>query len=450
MSTRQRQTRPAPARRAALAALLALGVGGCAPGASSPQTNTPTAVATTLGTEKVTLSMYVESTAPVWQALAKEFQKQFPNVTVDVKLDQYKVVVQNAPRLMTGENSPDLVHLDLTPELVKDGLLTDLEQYAKAYGWDRWPSSQLDSLRISPDGTRRGTGDLYGLGAFFGVQGIYYNKALAARIGMTAPPRSFPELEQLLAAAKRAGITPIVQANAGGEAWITYQNIYNQLADPKAINDWVYNAPRATIDTAEAVAAARTLQDWVHQGYLSGDANAFDYTAMLGRFVAGKALFMILGDWEAANLTTKMGTNVGFFATPPRDGAKGIVAASGPAPLLIPKKAPHPGAAAFFLNWTQTNPAARQVIVDTSGNFPGGDPSLPTPKVPAGSVIKDTQAVFAQLSRDNGVVGVLVAATPGMFASTMTPQIQLLVGGRTTPEKFAASLQKGYEEDLGR
>jgi multiple sugar transport system substrate-binding protein/raffinose/stachyose/melibiose transport system substrate-binding protein len=37
-----------------------------------------------------------------------------------------------------------------------------------------------------------------------------------------------------------------------------------------------------------------------------------------------------------------------------------------------------------------------------------------------------------------------------MFASTMTPQIQLLVGGRTTPEKFAASLQKGYEEDLGR
>ena len=186
------------------------------------------------------------------------------------------------------------------------------------------------------------------------------------------------------------------------------------------------NTPGSTIDTPEAAAAAKTLQDWVRKGYLPDDVNAVDYTAMLGRFVAGQGLFMILGDWEAANLTKKMGPNVGFFATPPRDPDTRTVAASGPAPLLISKKAKNPDAAAYFLNWTQTNAAARQVIVDTSGNFPGGDPDLPSPTVPTNSVVKDTQAVFTKLAQDNGVVGVLVAATPGMLASTMTPQIQLL------------------------
>jgi multiple sugar transport system substrate-binding protein/raffinose/stachyose/melibiose transport system substrate-binding protein len=37
-----------------------------------------------------------------------------------------------------------------------------------------------------------------------------------------------------------------------------------------------------------------------------------------------------------------------------------------------------------------------------------------------------------------------------MFQNTLTPELQLLLGGRTTPEDFVAKIQSDFEEDLGR
>ena len=42
-------------------------------------------------------------------------------------------------------------------------------------------------LRIADDGTR-GTGPLYANGLNFSMTGVFYNKKLAAQIGMSAPP----------------------------------------------------------------------------------------------------------------------------------------------------------------------------------------------------------------------------------------------------------------------
>ena len=64
---------------------------------------------------------------PVRQALADEFSKQFPNVTWNIREDQFSNLIAQTPRLLTSDNPPDLIRLPTMVGLVKDGLLLNLE-----------------------------------------------------------------------------------------------------------------------------------------------------------------------------------------------------------------------------------------------------------------------------------------------------------------------------------
>ena len=71
----------------------------------------------------------------------------------DIREDQFAVITQNAPRVLV-DDPPDLMRLPQVSELAKDGLLLNLDPYAKAFGWDKWPASQLEQMRVDADGRR--------------------------------------------------------------------------------------------------------------------------------------------------------------------------------------------------------------------------------------------------------------------------------------------------------
>ena len=56
-------------------------------------------------------SRYFETGFPLAKALADEFTKQFPNVTLDIREDQFTVIMENRPRVLAGDNAPDLIRL---------------------------------------------------------------------------------------------------------------------------------------------------------------------------------------------------------------------------------------------------------------------------------------------------------------------------------------------------
>ncbi len=122
----------------------------------------------------------------------------------------------STPRLLSSDNPPDLIRLPTLISLVKDGLLKNLDDYATAFGWDKWPAAQLVQNRVSTDGTR-GSGSLYAMGLNNSLTGVFYNKKLAQQIGMTEPPKTVAEFEALLAKAKSAGLLPIMVWNVGQE-----------------------------------------------------------------------------------------------------------------------------------------------------------------------------------------------------------------------------------------
>ena len=149
--------------------------------------------------------------------------------------------------------------------------------------------------------------------------GVFYNKDLAAQIGMTEPPKTVEEFDALLAKAKEAGLQPIMQWNAstsGGGLAFPLQNLMAAYGDHSKVNDWVFLEEGATIDTPEFLPAAQKLDEWIKNGYFPEDVNAIEYSDAAGRFGKGEGVFTFNGDWQNAGYDTDLPGKVGFFTFP--------------------------------------------------------------------------------------------------------------------------------------
>src|SRR5579871_5944209 len=282
---------------------------------------TQPATAPTCGTQPVTLNAYFETGFDLPFKLSDEFTKEYPNVTWNISQDQFANLINETPRLLSGDNPPDLIRLPTLVSFAKDGLLKNLDGYAAAFGWDKWPVPQLSQARVATDGTR-GSGSLYAMGLNYSLTGVFYNKKLAAQIGMTQPPQTLADFEALLAKAKAAGLTPIMEwgsAKSGMGLAFPLQALMASIGPVGPINDWIFQKKDATIDTPNNLKAAQHLQDWITKGYFPPDINAIEYTDSNARFTKGEGVFTFNGDWENADYDKNLAGNTGFFLMPPAD-----------------------------------------------------------------------------------------------------------------------------------
>ncbi len=403
------------------------------------------------GTDPVVLNSYFETGFPLPTRLSEEFTKQFPNVTFDIKEDQFANMMENSPRILSEGNGPDLIRLPSLTDLVANDLLLNLDTYFTEFGWDKFPAGQLVQLRVEPGGRPRGTGSLYALGLNYSMTGVFYNKALGEQLGMTEPPQSLAELDALLAKAKEAGIQPIMQWNKG-TAGLAFplQNLMGAYGPPEPINDWIFQKDGATINTPENLEAAEHLDGWIKAGYFPSDANAIDYAQMMSRFIGGEGLFMFNGDWESGNLDTNAAGKFGFFIMPSEEAGGRHATMSAPLTFGIAANAAHADCAAFFLDWVATNEEARKINVAVGGSNPGGPTDLPMPAVTPGSVTEASLAAGATLAQDNGAMDFIANATGAIFAAGWTPELQKMIGGQQTAAGLLEAVQKEYETQLAR
>ena len=403
------------------------------------------------GTNPVVLNSYFETGFPLPTELSKEFTKQFPNVTFDIKEDLFQTLMENSPRVLSGDNPPDLIRLPSISDLVKDGLLKNLDDYATAFGWDKYPPAQLAQNRVAEGGSPRGEGSLYAMGLNYSMTGVFYNKALAAKIGMTKPPETVAEFEGLMAKAKAANIPPIIIWNKP-VVGLTFplQNLMGSFGDPGAVNDWIFQRKGADINTPTNLTASQHLEQWIKSGYFQDDINSVDYGTAMGRFIAGDGLFLFNGDWESGNLDKQMTGNAGFFLMPPAEAGGKHAAMSAPLTYGIGANAKHADCAAFFLNWVATNDEARKIDVAVGGSNPGGPVDLPLPAVTPGSVTEQTLAAGTTIAKDDGAMDFIANATGAIYAEGWTPELQKMVGGRQTAAGMLTAVQAEYAKELSR
>ncbi len=402
------------------------------------------------GSDPVTLRAYFETGFDLPFRLAEEFTAQFPNVTWDISQDQFTNLINSTPRLLSGDNPPDLIRLPTMVSFATQGLLKNLDEYAEAFGWNDWPVPQLNQNRVAEDGTR-GSGSLYAMGLNYSLTGIFYNRELAAQIGMTEPPATLAEFEALLAAAKEAGLLPIMQwgsALSGMGLAFPLQALMGSLGPVEPINDWIFQKPGATIVTPENILAAEHLQRWIENGYFPEDINAIEYTAANARFGQGEGVFIFNGDWQNAGYNTDMPGNVGFFLMPPAEEGGAPAAMSAPLTFGIAANAVNADCAAFFFNWVATNETARQIAVDVGGSNPGGPSGLPMPNVEEGSITIETLAAGVVIGEAGTSMDFIANATSAIFAQGWTPELQKMVGGRQDAEGLLQAVQEEYERQL--
>jgi raffinose/stachyose/melibiose transport system substrate-binding protein len=438
-------------KRTLLAALAAAGLIAVAIGAgsaTSAQSASPKKPG--CGTKPVTMQGYFETGFAVPIELTKEFTRQYPNVKWKIRQDQFAVITQNAPLVMSGPNPPDLMRLPQLSGLVKDHLLKNLDPYFKAFGWSKFPASQLVQLRMPATGRSRGVGSLWAMGLNYSMTGVFYNKTLAAKVGMTKVPTTLAELDALLAKSKAAGVTPIVQFNGGETGGLLFplQDLMGSYGSPTPINNWIFQKPGARIDTASNLKATEHLQRWIKAGYFNPDANATDYFKMMSKFQHDEGLLMFDGDWESGNFDKQMSGKVGFFLMPSLKAGGKHAAMSAPLTFGIPAKAKHADCAAFFLNWVATNAKARKIDVAVGGSNPGGPPSLPIPKVKPGSVTAQTLAAGGVIAKQNGAMDFIANATGAIYAQSWTPAVQKLFAGQIEPADVLKAVQADYEKQV--
>lgn len=404
------------------------------------------------GTDPVVLKATFETGFDIPFKLAEEFTKQYPNVTWDIAQDQFANLITSTPLVLASDNPPDLLRLPTMVSFAKDGLLMNLDSYASAFGWNDWPVPQLNQNRIDADGVR-GSGTLYAMGLNYSLTGVFYNKQLATQIGMTEAPKTVSEFDNLLAAAKAAGLQPIMQwgsAKSGMGLAFPLQHLMAAYGPVEPINEWIFGKAGATIDTPTNLIAAQHLEEWIKAGYFPTDINAIEYTDAAARFGKGEGVFTFNGDWQNAGYDTDMPENVGFFLMPPAEAGGGYAAMSAPLTFGIAAKAKNADCAAFFLNWVATNDTARQIDVTIGGSNPGGPADATMPAVTAGSVTAETLAAGPVMGADGGAMDFIANATSSIFAQGWTPELQKMVGGQQDAAGLLKAVQAEYERELAQ
>ncbi|RLV48303.1 extracellular solute-binding protein [Nocardioides mangrovicus] len=434
-----------------LAAVLSIGLAACGPGASSASQQKTGPVSTSVGSKKITLTVWDQNTDQgidqAQQQLNSAFEKKYPNVTIKRVSRSFADLKTTLKLALSGDNPPDVVQANQGyPDMgafVKAGFLRSMNDYAKLYDWTSYyPQSLLKLNSFSSDGKTWQGDDLYGVSQTGELVGLYYNKSLLAKAGISQPPSTLDELDADLAKVKAAGTLPIAYGDLEKSPGIhLYGFVLSALAGSQSVQDLVSSTSGSWTGDQE-VQAAQTLSDWASKGYLTQGANGVSRDAAIETFGKGGAAFTITGTWQEAALeASPQAKQIGFTALTPSGSSTPVTMGGEGLAWAITSKTKHANAAAAYIDFI-TDEQASQTLVKL-GNLPTVVPADDKPAT--GTLAADITTAYGTISQANGVTPYLDYATP-TFYDTLTAAAQDLVAGKKTAKQFTQTLQDDYAE----
>jgi raffinose/stachyose/melibiose transport system substrate-binding protein len=443
--------------------LLAIAVAACGgtPGEDKPNEQsegTPAEAVKTDGFDKlgpVTLKVISgEGSGGPRQALKEltaQFEEKYPNVTVDLSFRDTASWFKQAKLAAASDKPPDVFAgnqgYQVDGELVKAGLILPLDEYAKAYGWDKsYTPETLQQFEWTDDGQTFGEGTLWGVAQSGQSTGVFANKAKLEAAGVDpASMKTFADFEAALPKLKASlpADEPVIALGNKDQygaihLWGMVQGAYTPAQD---IRDWIFQKDGATFDTPGNLESLQKIKDWADKGYMGrGDAfNARNDSEAAAAFAKGEGAVILGGNWNAATVKDGLGDDAMFFDMPPGDSGKKVAIGSASLPMHISAKTKQPDLAAAYLD-AITGPDAGQALVDTQ-QVPAATDGTATPGDPLGQDVKDG---WDKLVKEGGLTLYPDWSSPTML-ETMGQSFQELLAGRATPEDVAKRTQADWE-----
>lgn len=388
-------------------------------------------------------------TNSVQEQLNKEFLEAHPGVTIERNSMSFDDLIATVNLALSSNDPPDIAMVNQGANdmgaAVKAGLLLNLDTYAEKYGWaDLYSSKLIDRFRWSDD-HKFGIGHLYGMASTAQFVGVYYNKAIFKQGGISIP-ETFEEMQTSFASLKAAGITPLAYGNLEGWPGIhLYSSVQHLFSTTEELDELIF-ARGGTWITDGNIEAARIIQDWVKQGYLTEGFSGIGYDDSWGLFLQGQAAMMITGTWITGEFVSN--PDIGFFLMPPLAANKGTIPphiAGTEVPFTISVNSKNADLAAEYINFMHS-PRAADLWLE-AGLVPAmkADESL----IQEGSLVADTYIAWQKINEANAMGHYIDWATPS-FYDTTTSAIQQLEASRVTPEEFVAILDKDFQEHLSK
>ena len=298
--------------------------------------------------------------------------------------------------------------------------------YPSQTAWD------LSCLNLNCKG---GKGDIYAIPNDQGTYGLFYNKALFRKAGISSPPKTYTQFLADCAKFKAKGILPLAYGDRDGystDNWVTYD--YSSYMAPNDIS--LINAGKMKYANPKLVKPLEQLVKFKQQGCVNADASTHENNDANTYFTSGKAAMVQMFPFVIKAFEKSLGKNLGIARLPQSGPHPGRTAANSFHNWVIPKNAKNKDGAWSFIKMA-VDPQGATGLAQTVG-------ALPTNKV-AISRIQDPITKFFLRIAAKPQVPLLDSIVPLKIALLYYQQLQAAFSGKTTPLKAMQNVDKGIK-----
>lgn len=251
-----------------------------------------------------------------------------PNFSYEIEVVAQNDLASRLAILVASNDVPDifnyedgtaldaLVELDAVVNISKDFNKLGIELT------DVIPQSVIDSKH-----TLSNYEDIYSMPSQVTTNGMYYNKAIFAELGLEVPT-TWAELEAVCDKLLEAGIIPIASNGADGWGITRWIMMYaNRLAGNDVHLKAAMNVDGHSFRDEVFLEAAAKCQEMYQKGYMGEAYNSQTTTEQYALFCSGEAAMIYTGGWFASTLIDESSNpipqeDIGYFTPPGIEGSE--------------------------------------------------------------------------------------------------------------------------------
>lgn len=312
--------------------------------------------------EPVTLKIlqYAPEMTDAMHEMAKEYHKQFPNVTLDFTILQTDYI----PVLQAKLNSGDM------PDIFMSGAYNDNKLYAD-YCYDLTKVPAMKNVVPSTLAGVKLNGKIIGFPFIMQSYSFIYNKKLFAEAGITKLPRTLKEYTEVCEKLKSKGITPF--GTGYREWWILEQTMTNLFGQVKGNYNKLFTDLNSGKKKFSKLKEVQSVFNWVDLTIKYGEDKPLetDFNAQCALIANDKVAMIHNGSWAENTIKSiNPKANIGFLLVSASGNPKdaGLMVDSN-ITYRICKQSKHLKEALKWLDWVINSDYGKKFVPELTSQF---------------------------------------------------------------------------------